>query len=61
MTNNSQENNWGNDANAFVAHEDDETQSYSLRVAGLDLLAVSLECFPCNLSSRTPELDRTRS
>ncbi|KAH8119757.1 ARM repeat-containing protein [Phellopilus nigrolimitatus] len=33
------EENWGNDANAFVAHEDDETQSYSLRVAGLDLLA----------------------
>lgn len=35
-----QEENWENDANAFVAHEDDETQSYSLRVAGLDLLGV---------------------
>ncbi|EJD03488.1 ARM repeat-containing protein [Fomitiporia mediterranea MF3/22] len=40
------EENWGNDANAFVAHEDDETQSYSLRVAGLDLLANLLEREP---------------
>ncbi|KAI5119706.1 hypothetical protein M0805_001421 [Coniferiporia weirii] len=37
------EESWGNDANAFVAHEDDETQSYSLRVAGLDLLSNLVE------------------
>ncbi|THH01586.1 hypothetical protein EW145_g6890 [Phellinidium pouzarii] len=37
---------WGNDANAFVAHEDDESQSYSLRVAGLDLLTNLVEREP---------------
>ncbi|PAV22617.1 ARM repeat-containing [Pyrrhoderma noxium] len=40
------EENWANDANAFVAHEDDETQSYSLRVAGLDLVANLVEREP---------------
>ncbi|KAL5519373.1 hypothetical protein ACEPAH_1056 [Sanghuangporus vaninii] len=40
------EENWGNDPNAFVAHEDDETQSYSLRVASLDLLANLVEREP---------------
>lgn len=33
---------WANNANAFVAQEEDETQAYSVRVAGFDLLSVSL-------------------
>ena len=32
---------WSSNANDFVAQEEDETQSYSVRVAGFDLLAVS--------------------
>ncbi|KAF8577246.1 ARM repeat-containing protein [Ramaria rubella] len=40
------EENWANNANAFVAHEDDESQEYSLRVAGLDLLACLLDRYP---------------
>ncbi|KAG6849551.1 hypothetical protein H0H93_007499 [Arthromyces matolae] len=32
---------WANNANAFVAQQDDETQSYSIRVAGFDLLGVN--------------------
>lgn len=31
---------WTNNANDFVAQEEDETQAYSVRVAGFDLLAV---------------------
>ena len=31
---------WEHNANAFVAQEEDETQPYSIRVAGLDLLGV---------------------
>jgi importin-9 len=31
---------WEHNANAFVAQEEDETQPYSVRVAGLDLLGV---------------------
>ncbi|KAF8498357.1 ARM repeat-containing protein [Gautieria morchelliformis] len=37
------EESWANNANAFVAHEEDESQEYSLRVAGLDLLACLLD------------------
>jgi hypothetical protein len=32
---------WANNANAFVAQEDDDNQAYSIRLAGFDLLAVS--------------------
>jgi importin-9 len=35
-----QEETWANDPNAFVAQEDDDTQAYSVRVAGFDLFAV---------------------
>lgn len=31
---------WEQNANAFVAQEEDETQPYSVRVAGFDLLGV---------------------
>ncbi|KXN85718.1 Importin-9 [Leucoagaricus sp. SymC.cos] len=40
------EENWANNANAFVAQEDDETQAYSIRVAGFDLLSVLAERSP---------------
>ncbi|CAK5264338.1 unnamed protein product, partial [Mycena citricolor] len=33
------EENWASDPNAFVAQEDDQTQAYSVRVAGFDLLS----------------------
>jgi hypothetical protein len=36
----SKEETWATNANAFVAQEEDETQAYSVRVAGFDLLAV---------------------
>ncbi|KZP10073.1 ARM repeat-containing protein, partial [Athelia psychrophila] len=34
---------WAVNANAFVAQEEDETQAYSVRVAGFDLLGVLVE------------------
>ncbi|KAK7040193.1 hypothetical protein VNI00_009999 [Paramarasmius palmivorus] len=34
---------WGSNANAFVAQEDDDLASYSVRVAGLDLLNVLMD------------------
>ncbi|KAI0756104.1 ARM repeat-containing protein [Daedaleopsis nitida] len=34
---------WANNANAFVAQESDDTLSYSVRMAGFDLLAVLIE------------------
>ncbi|KAF8522163.1 ARM repeat-containing protein [Hysterangium stoloniferum] len=37
------EESWASNANAFVAHEDDENLEYSLRVAGLDLLICLLD------------------
>lgn len=37
-----QEETWATNANAFVAQEDDETLSYSVRIAGFDLLGASL-------------------
>ena len=37
-----QEETWATNANAFVAQEDDETSSYSVRIAGFDLLGASL-------------------
>ena len=37
-----QEEEWANNANAFVAQESDDTLSYSVRMAGFDLLGVSL-------------------
>lgn len=33
---------WASNANVFVAQEDDVTQSYSVRVAGFDLLSVGM-------------------
>ncbi|CBQ68248.1 related to KAP114-Member of the karyopherin-beta family, nuclear import [Sporisorium reilianum SRZ2] len=40
------EDNWANDANAFIADEDDETLAYSLRIAAADLLGMLIEDFP---------------
>ncbi|KAG5644159.1 hypothetical protein DXG03_009054 [Asterophora parasitica] len=37
---------WANNANAFVAQEDDETQAYSVRVAGFDFLASLVDRSP---------------
>ncbi|KAH6916745.1 armadillo-type protein [Coprinopsis sp. MPI-PUGE-AT-0042] len=34
---------WANNANAFVAQEDDETLQYGVRVAGFDLLSVLID------------------
>ncbi|KAF6754194.1 armadillo-type protein [Ephemerocybe angulata] len=34
---------WTNNANAFIAQEDDETQQYSVRVAGFDLLGTLID------------------
>ncbi|KAJ6609355.1 ARM repeat-containing protein [Mycena sp. CBHHK59/15] len=42
MTNDDEEN-WATNANAFVAQEEDETQPYSVRVAGFDLLACLID------------------
>ncbi len=42
---------WANNANSFVAQEDDETQDYSVRVAGFDLLAVRISAYFVHLSS----------
>lgn len=43
---------WASNANIFVAQEDDDTQPYSVRVAGFDLLDVSI----ANLFRRTCRL-----
>ncbi|KAN0060291.1 hypothetical protein ACQY0O_007620 [Thecaphora frezii] len=40
------EDNWANDANAFIADEDDETLAYSLRIATADLLGTLIEDYP---------------
>lgn len=40
------EDNWANDANAFITDEDDETLAYSLRIAAADLLGMLIEDFP---------------
>jgi len=37
---------WANDANVFIAQESDETQAYSVRVAGFDLLGVCMMILP---------------
>ncbi|KAL0068448.1 hypothetical protein AAF712_004526 [Marasmius tenuissimus] len=37
------EDTWANNANAFVAQEDDDLVNYSVRVAGLDLLTVLMD------------------
>ncbi|KAJ7610789.1 armadillo-type protein [Roridomyces roridus] len=42
MTNEDEEN-WANNPNAFVAQEDDDTQPYSVRIAGFDLLACLID------------------
>ncbi|KAJ7292991.1 armadillo-type protein [Mycena rebaudengoi] len=42
MTNDDEET-WATNANAFVAQEEDETQAYSVRVAGFDLLACLID------------------
>ncbi|KAI0347862.1 ARM repeat-containing protein [Trametopsis cervina] len=41
-----EESEWGNDANAFVVQESDESTTYSVRVAGCDLLEVLLDRDP---------------
>lgn len=38
-----EEDDWLGDANAFVADDDDEAESYGLRTSGFDLLGVSRE------------------
>lgn len=40
-----QEDNWINDPNAFVADEDDEMDTYSLRIAGHDFISVRSPLF----------------
>ncbi|KIM88892.1 hypothetical protein PILCRDRAFT_244255 [Piloderma croceum F 1598] len=40
------EDTWATNANAFVAQEDDETQSYSVRIAGFDLLGTLIDRSP---------------
>ncbi|PWN46726.1 ARM repeat-containing protein [Violaceomyces palustris] len=40
------EENWANDANAFVADEDDDTMAYSLRIATADLLGTVIDQYP---------------
>ncbi|KAF7974899.1 hypothetical protein HWV62_11051 [Athelia sp. TMB] len=37
---------WAANANAFVAQEEDETQSYSVRIAGFDLIGVLVDRSP---------------
>ena len=38
-----QEDSWISNANAFVAQEYDDSLQYSVRIAGFDLLAVSVD------------------
>jgi hypothetical protein len=47
MTDND-EDSWANNANVFVAQEDDETLAYSVRIAAFDLLGVC-PCLTCLL------------
>ncbi|KAK7464422.1 hypothetical protein VKT23_006589 [Stygiomarasmius scandens] len=42
---------WANNANAFVAQEDDDLASYSVRVAGLDLLTCLMDRTPAQTTS----------
>lgn len=50
---------WANNPNAFIAQEDDESQEYSLRVAGLDLLSVwSFTCILRHMLIPTSEFVR---
>ncbi|KAJ3506346.1 hypothetical protein NLJ89_g6919 [Agrocybe chaxingu] len=42
---------WANNANAFVAQEEDETQAYSVRVAGFDLLSCLMERAPAQTTA----------
>ncbi|KAF5345146.1 hypothetical protein D9758_009691 [Tetrapyrgos nigripes] len=42
---------WANNANAFVAQEDDDAASYSVRVAGLDLLTTLIDRSPTQTTS----------
>ncbi|KAF8870248.1 ARM repeat-containing protein [Mucidula mucida] len=42
---------WANNANSFVAQEDDETQDYSVRVAGFDLLAALMDRNPAKITA----------
>jgi hypothetical protein len=37
-----QEDSWITNANAFVAQEYDDSQKYSVRIAGFDLLSVNM-------------------
>ncbi|GAW03271.1 ARM repeat-containing protein [Lentinula edodes] len=45
------EENWANNANAFVAQEDDDLAPYSVRVAGLDLLTCLLDRTPAQTTA----------
>ncbi|KAF8167572.1 armadillo-type protein [Crassisporium funariophilum] len=42
---------WANNANAFVAQEEDETQAYSVRVAGFDLLGSLIDKSPVHTTA----------
>ncbi|CAA7265862.1 unnamed protein product [Cyclocybe aegerita] len=42
---------WASNANAFVAQEEDETQAYSVRVAGFDLLSCLMERAPAQTTA----------
>ncbi|KAG1747560.1 armadillo-type protein, partial [Suillus lakei] len=46
---NSVEETWATNANAFVAHEEDDTQAYGVRVAGFELLYTILNRSPAQI------------
>ncbi|KAG1813959.1 armadillo-type protein [Suillus subaureus] len=46
---NSLEETWATNANAFVAHEEDDTQAYGVRVAGFELLYTILNRSPAQI------------
>ncbi|KAL0951964.1 hypothetical protein HGRIS_008615 [Hohenbuehelia grisea] len=48
---NEDEETWESNANAFVAQEDDETQAYSIRVAGFDLMSSLIDCTPARVAA----------
>ncbi|KAI5824132.1 ARM repeat-containing protein [Schizophyllum commune Tattone D] len=45
------EDTWASNVNAFIAQEDDETQEYSVRVAGFDILGVLMEREPAKTAA----------
>lgn len=48
LTDLTQEDTWATNANAFVAQEEDEAETYGIRVAGFGLLSVRNDLFPAH-------------